>query len=114
MVRYTDHYRRRVIHEVHIRARVIWDPTEPNFYSSGARKYAFDGVADRLGLMRTLHDALYGNAAFEDIRRMWRQWVRSFYAYAMRRISRKPKFYAELSFLNELSIDQLGVVAGMF
>ncbi|KAH7684676.1 hypothetical protein AAVH_40817 [Aphelenchoides avenae] len=113
MVRYTDNYRRRVIHEVHVRGRVIWDPS-PDFYSSGARKYAFDGVADRLGLLRTLHDALYGNAAFDDIRRMWRQWVRSFYAYKMRRVARKPKFYAELSFLNELNIGQLGVVASMF
>ncbi|KAH7729669.1 hypothetical protein AAVH_03144 [Aphelenchoides avenae] len=84
------------------------------FHSSGSRKYAFDGVAFRLGLMRTVHDALYGNAAFEDIRRMWRQWVRSFYAYKMRRTTRKPKFYAELSFLNELSMDQLSIAANMF
>ncbi|KAH7699732.1 hypothetical protein AAVH_33160 [Aphelenchoides avenae] len=99
---------------MHVRARVIWDPAEPNFHSSGARKYAFDGVADRLGLLRTLRDALYGNAGFEDIRRMWRQWVRSFYAYKMRRTRRKPKFFAELSFLNELSIEELLTVANAY
>ncbi|KAH7708605.1 hypothetical protein AAVH_24136 [Aphelenchoides avenae] len=114
MVRYSDNYRRRVIHEVHVRARVIWDPTEPQFYSSGARKHAFDGIAGRLHLFRTLRDALYGNAAIEDLRRMWRQWVRSFYAYKMRRQARKPKFYAELSFLSELTIEQLSSVAAMF
>ncbi|KAH7725958.1 hypothetical protein AAVH_06399 [Aphelenchoides avenae] len=65
------------------------------------------------GHIRTLRDALYGNGAFEDIRRMWRQWVRSFYAYKMRRVSRKPKFYAELSFLNELTTEQLSIVAPM-
>ncbi|KAH7710617.1 hypothetical protein AAVH_22103 [Aphelenchoides avenae] len=113
MVRYTDNYRRWVIREVHVRGWVIWDPTEPQFYSSGARKYAFDGVADRLGHMRTVRDALYGNAAFEDIRRMWRQWVRSFYSYKMRRQARKPKFFAELSFLNELTIEQLHIVSAI-
>ncbi|KAH7699795.1 hypothetical protein AAVH_33099 [Aphelenchoides avenae] len=114
MVRYTDDYRRRVIHEVHVRARVIWDPTEPQFYSNGARRYAFDGIACRLHLFRTLHDALYGNAAVEDLRRMWRQWVRSFYAYKTRRASRKPKFFAELSFLNELTTEQLNMVSSMY
>ncbi|KAH7720442.1 hypothetical protein AAVH_12082, partial [Aphelenchoides avenae] len=111
MVRYTDSYRRTVIHEVHVRARVIWDPSEPGFYSNYARRCAFDGIAQRLGLIRTLRDAIYGPAASEDHRRMWRQWVRSFYAYKMLRSSRKPKFFAEMSFLNELSIEQLHTVA---
>ncbi|KAH7676053.1 hypothetical protein AAVH_42037 [Aphelenchoides avenae] len=114
MVRYTDNYRRNVIREIHVRSRVIWDPTEPQFHSFGARKYAFDGVADRLGHLRTLRDALYGNAAFEDIRRMWRQWVRSFYAYKTRQARRKPKFFAELSFLNELTTEQLSIVASVY
>ncbi|KAH7675875.1 hypothetical protein AAVH_42219, partial [Aphelenchoides avenae] len=74
MVRYTDRYRRTVIHEVHVRARVLWDPTEPGFYSSYARKHAYDGIAERLGLIRTLRDAIYGPADGEDHRRMWRQW----------------------------------------
>ncbi|KAH7725641.1 hypothetical protein AAVH_06823 [Aphelenchoides avenae] len=59
-------------------------------------------------------DKLLGPVGREDLRRMWRQCVRSFYAYKMRRTSRKPKFYAELSFLNELSMDQVGVVASKY
>lgn len=113
MVRYTDNYRCNVIHEIHVRGRVIWDPQEPQFRSVGARNYAFDGVPERLGLVQTVRDAVYGNSAIQDIRRMWRQWVRAYYAYKQRR-TRKPKFAPELSFLDELSMDSLNAIASMY
>ncbi|KAH7705089.1 hypothetical protein AAVH_27709 [Aphelenchoides avenae] len=103
-MRFNDNFRRRVIIEIRDRARVIWDPAQPGFHAIGARQYAFHGVAYRLS-----------SADIQlDIRRMWNRYVRSFLDYKLKRLSRKPKFYRELSFLNELGMGMLHTVASKY
>lgn len=103
-MRFTDDFRRRIIVEIHLRARVVWDPSEPGFHTYGARSYAFAGVAHRLS---SADIAL-------DIRRMWHKWALSFYKYKMRQTTRRPKFYYELQFLAGLTADHLSTVACRF
>ncbi|KAH7708934.1 hypothetical protein AAVH_23810 [Aphelenchoides avenae] len=100
-MRFTDNYRRRLIAEVRDRGHVIWDPQASQFSHSGARTYAFLQIADRLG----------GGADAVDLRRMWRKLAISYYNYKARVTNRRPKFHAELSFLNSVSADMLHLVS---
>lgn len=100
-MRFTDSYRRRVIAEVRDRERCIWDPREPGFAHSGARTYAFVQIAYRLG----------GGADAIDVRRMWRKLAISFSNYKGRQSARRPKFFNELAFLDEVPAAMLNFVA---
>ncbi|KAH7708567.1 hypothetical protein AAVH_24178 [Aphelenchoides avenae] len=84
-MRFDDDFRRRIIAEIRLRARVT-------------------GIAHRL----TSADIAV------EIRRMWHQWAVSFYKYKTRRTTRRPKFFYDLHFLNGLTMDYLWVVANRF
>lgn len=103
-MRFTDNFRRRVIMEIRDRGRVIWDPTQPHFRSCGARADAFHGVAYRL------HDA----SIALDIRRMWNRWMKAMYNYKLGRLSRRPKFAREMSFIDDLGMDAITQIAHIF
>lgn len=90
---FTDAFRRRVIREVHYEP-AIWDPLSNSY---GARSYAWQTIAYKLNVPdRAL-----------DLRRMWRGWLRSYVNYRLRKTNRKPKYFAEMHFLDACSQDHM-------